>query len=261
MKAFIESARSQLEKSASCLLPMCFHRRCFSSSLLLLYISEVFLLFRLFPPINVMPLCLSLTSFLSLSLQVQENVFVEFNHQQLLDLYNKVCFIMFRVRVRATFMPHHLRVFVPSIHVAFCTPSYFDLFKYLFQTSSSSLCHSFVHTFAPKTHHFPSFFQLEIVQGQLDSLTWCLLDFVQPHTHRHTQAHELYVNGVFADSHAAVRGLAIKFCALIYLRNMSSLKKWVPFWTPFCTHYSEPGFYSGKLPQIHQYELYLNKFV
>lgn len=88
---------------------------------------------------------------------------------------------------------------------------------------------------------------------------WTL--YSHTHTHRHTQAHELYVNGVFADSHAAVRGLAIKFCALIYLRNMSSLKKWVPFWTPFCTHYSEPGFYSGKLPQIHQYELYLNKFV
>lgn len=156
MKAFIESARSQLEKSASCLLPMCFHRRCFSSSLLLLYISEVFLLFRLFPPINVMPLCLSLTSFLSLSLQVQENVFVEFNHQQLLDLYNKVCFIMFRVCVRATFMPHHLRVFVPSIHVAFCTPSYFDLFKYLFQTSSPSLCHSFVHI-RSKNSSFPLF--------------------------------------------------------------------------------------------------------
>lgn len=112
MKAFIESTRSQLEKSASCLLPMCFHRRCFSSSLLLLYISELFLLFRLFPPINVMPLCLSLTLFLSLSLQVQENVFVEFNHQQLLDLYNKVRVVMFRVCVHASFMPHRLRVFV-----------------------------------------------------------------------------------------------------------------------------------------------------
>lgn len=191
MKAFIESTRSQLEKSASCLLPMCFHRRCFSSSLLLLYISELFLLFRLFPPINVMPLWLSLTSFLSMSLQVQENVFVEFNHQQLLDLYNKVRFVMFRVSVPLSC--HIIFVFlcqVSMLHFALLhtsihsTPS---LFKFLFQTSSPSLCHSFVHTFAPKTHHFPSFFQLEIVQGQLDSLTWCLLDFVQPATH--TQTH------------------------------------------------------------------------
>lgn len=128
MKAFIESARSQLEKSASCLLPMCFHRRCFSSSLLLLYISEVFLLFRLFPPINVMPLCLSLTSFLSLSLQVQENVFVEFNHQQLLDLYNKVCFIMFRVCVSVPLSCHIIFVFlcqVSMLHFALLHTSIF----------------------------------------------------------------------------------------------------------------------------------------
>lgn len=38
----------------------------------------------------------SLTSllFLSVSLKVQENVFVEFNHQELLEFYNKVCLIL-----------------------------------------------------------------------------------------------------------------------------------------------------------------------
>lgn len=29
--------------------------------------------------------------FVSLCLQVQENIFVEFNHQELLEFYNKVC--------------------------------------------------------------------------------------------------------------------------------------------------------------------------
>lgn len=54
---------------------------------LLWKISYIFVLCYLFP---------SFSDHLSLSffpfLQVQENVFVEFNHQELLDFYNKVCF-------------------------------------------------------------------------------------------------------------------------------------------------------------------------
>lgn len=38
--------------------------------------------------------------FVSVCLQVQENVFVEFNHQELLEFYNKVCWEMERERER-----------------------------------------------------------------------------------------------------------------------------------------------------------------
>lgn len=104
MKVFIESTRSLLKNSWSWLLRMCSYC-CFCSVVLVLLLWTSYL--RLFVPVTLMLLWpdVTLQLFLSPSLQVQENVFVDFNHQELLEFYNKVCCFGVCVFVRTWICP------------------------------------------------------------------------------------------------------------------------------------------------------------